>query len=315
MTTLVTGAAGFLGRAVVDQLTSRGEEVVAVDRQPPGSAGDALGVAWRQGDVSEAGWLAEVLAEAGARQVVHLAYVLPPESETRPERAVLTNCAGSAAVFEASRRAGVERVIWTSSMSVYGPAGRYPAATVDEKAEPHPVSLYGATKVLVERLAEAYRDLGLSVVGLRFNLVFGPGRVRGLGPFVAWGRDMVEACALGRPFRVPAADHEADWLYVKDAAGAISCALRARAPAGVYNVLGERAAPRWVASLLAGMTPSWRCELEPGDLGEGLRVPVFDGTAAERELGFRPSFSLEAALSDYLDQVRRSLAAGIDRSA
>jgi nucleoside-diphosphate-sugar epimerase len=310
LTTLVTGAGGFLGRTLVEHLLERGQEVLAVDRQIPAQA--PARADWRQGDISRPDFAASLLAGERIRWVAHLAYVLPPDSENAPDRAVATNCAGSAVVFEAARKAAVERVVWTSSMAVYGPASRYSGRLVDESAEVHPATLYGATKVLVERLADSYRALGLSVVGLRFNLVFGPGRVRGLGPFVAWGRDMIESSALDRLFRVPYADHEADWIYVKDAARAIHLALEAQAPAGIYNVLGERATARRVAEILTRLVPSCRLELEAGDLGESARTPAFVGAAA-RDLGFRPAFDLEAALADYLAAVRGRQAQAGDR--
>ena len=78
-------------------------------------------------------------------------------------------------------------------MSAYGPSARYPVQPVNEEAPTFPTGLYGATKVMGESLARHYfRQFGLDVIGLRANLVYGPGRVRGLGEFKIWSRDLFE---------------------------------------------------------------------------------------------------------------------------
>lgn len=295
----MTGAFGFLGRELVSQLATRGDTVIATDADIPDQLAPNSRVSWCRLDVTNGDEVHRLIEANRIDRIAHLAYILPPVSETRPAKAVLVNCGGSAHLFEAALRYKDLRLVWTSSMSVYGPARHY-SQPVDEDSETSPRTVYGATKVLVEKAADACRRLGANIVGLRFNLVFGPGRVRGLGPFITWGRDLIERPAAGLAVRVPAADHEADWIYVRDAARAIRLAFSPNATRGVYNVLGERTTARRVAELVKSLIPSCQIELLDGGLGVDAEIPRFNGLAAERDLGYSPTFDMREALIDYL---------------
>ena len=101
----------------------------------------------------------------------------------------------------------VRRIVWGSSVMVYGPPHAYPNGTVAEDAEPMPRTFYGATKLTLEWTARAFRVQGLETVGLRFTTVFGPGRERpGAAPF---GVTLFESAAARRSIRLPEGDRKA----------------------------------------------------------------------------------------------------------
>jgi nucleoside-diphosphate-sugar epimerase len=126
---------------------------------------------------------------------------------------------------------------------------------------------------------------GISALGLRFPLVYGPGRRRGGGQFTT---ELIEGMALGERTVVNKADQKNDWLFVIDAARSVVLALDSEAT-GALTVTGEVATTREVAEMLRDWFPASDLSLVGGssDL-----VAEFDATAALTQLGYEPHFSL-----------------------
>jgi NAD dependent epimerase/dehydratase len=177
---LVTGADGFIGSHLVERLVAEGARVRAfclytsrgswgwLDEASP-EVRAALDV--RLGDIRDARFVAE--AAAGVAVVFHLAALIAiPYSYTAPESFVDTNVRGTLNVLEAARRAGVLRVLVTSTSEVYGTPATLPIT------EEHPLnaqSPYAATKVAADQLALAYhRSYELPAVILRPFNTYGP---------------------------------------------------------------------------------------------------------------------------------------------
>ena len=181
---LVTGATGFVGAHLTRSLLANGHRVTALDYAPNVAALDGSNelLTLIEGDVSDASFVRDLIETHQFDMIAHLAYLLPPETESAPQRALQINVMGLHNILVTAHTFGVRRVVWASSMGVYGPSHRYPEQPVDEDAPNYPPSLYGATKVMSEALSQHYADaFGLDVIGVRANLVYGPGRVRGLG--------------------------------------------------------------------------------------------------------------------------------------
>ena len=122
---------------------------------------------------------------------MHLASLLNTASRTNPLQATQVNVGGSLNVLEAARTSGVSRVIYGSSISVYGsqPGRR----GVSETTPAAPEDMYGATKRYVEILGETYRQrFGVQFVALRIASVVGPGAVNTSSP---WRREMFDKLA------------------------------------------------------------------------------------------------------------------------
>jgi nucleoside-diphosphate-sugar epimerase len=122
---LVTGAAGWTARAIIQVLVGEGFQVVGLDlRTPEADDGPAAAVRWIQGDVADPTTVEQASRSASA--VVHLAVAVGADDYQRPQRPFATNVLGTYNVFDAARRAGVARVVLVSSAAVHLPPGTEP---------------------------------------------------------------------------------------------------------------------------------------------------------------------------------------------
>jgi nucleoside-diphosphate-sugar epimerase len=251
-------------------------------------------VRWVKGDVSDPHAIEAVLRQASA--AIHLAFRMDLDAED-PVASVRTNLLGSTLVFDEAARLGLRRVVWGSSVMVYGPRERYPSGPVDEKAEPMPRTPYGASKLLLEWLAKAYGQRGLEAVGLRFTTVFGPGRKRlGAAGFCVTA---FEGPAAGVQVQLHEGDRSANLLYVEDAARAcVEATLSTNRLAGVYNVGGFESSVAGVADAVKVRFPAADLLVEPG--GESRWPTAIDCAAAARDFGYEPRFDLERSVDAYL---------------
>jgi UDP-glucose 4-epimerase len=302
---LVTGATGFVGAHLTRRLLANGHRVTALDYAPNAAALDGSNeqLTLHKGDVRDVALMRDLFETHHIDSIVHLAYLLPPETESAPERALEINVMGLHNILVMAHTYGVRRVVWASSMGVYGPSHRYSEQPVDEDAPTYPTSLYGATKVMSEALAQHYAEaFGLDVIGVRANLVYGPGRVRGLGEFKIWSRDLFESAVRGIPVVVPFGDQLLDWIYVTDYVRGFELALEATTPNHkVFNILGEWRSVRDAAAAVQEISPDVTLTVEDGVLPPDRQPPAFDGMRAAVELGYTPHYSLENGAKAYIE--------------
>jgi 2-alkyl-3-oxoalkanoate reductase len=235
---LVTGASGFLGRAVTAHLVASGHEVRTLQRRPSGVDGatDVLGSITDRVSLTR--------AVEGAGGVVHLAAKVSLTGPGREFRAV--NVGGTRSLLDAAEDAGVTRFVQISSPSV-AYAGAALAGVGAEPADPRRArGDYARTKAEGELLALARDSATMHVVAIRPHLVWGPGDTQ----LVA---RIVDRARRGRLPLLDGGTALIDSTYIDNAASGISAALdRAPAAHGHAYVLtnGE---PRPVGDLLAGM--------------------------------------------------------------
>jgi len=228
MSTLVTGAAGFIGFHTTKALLERGEDVVGID-----NLNDYYDVALKEarltqlvpvdgftfvkGDVANKSAVDKLFSEMMPRRVIHLAAQAGVRySLTHPEKYVESNLVGFYNILEACRQTNVEHLVFASSSSVYGANTRIPFSVHDNVD--HPLSFYAASKKANELMAHSYAHLyGLAVTGLRFFTVYGP-----------WGRpDMalfkfVKRILANEPIDVFNEGHHArDFTYIEDIVEAV----------------------------------------------------------------------------------------------
>ena len=176
---MVTGGTGFIGRRIVRELTDRGEDVVCFDLAPPPPQQE--GVTYYRGDVTQLPHILEACNTHGVSRIIHMAALLPPDTEDRPHFSMQVNIGGTNNVFEAARWCGIERVVYASSIAVYGVQETFGDRPVNEDDLPAPANVYGMTKAANDFAAARYRDLyGLDLRGIRICTVFGHGRVTGM---------------------------------------------------------------------------------------------------------------------------------------
>lgn len=290
---LVTGGFGFIGAHVVQALVRAGDGVAVIDRELDGnSAHDVLSVEelaaveHLASSFPDAPSLTALLKRRSVTAIVHLASPLGTRTERAPETVVDEMIAPHRVILDACLGADVGRLVYASSVGVYGRSSDYPTLPISNDAPHVPQTVYGAGKAFLEQLTRQYAACyGLSALGLRFPLVYGPGRRRGGGQFTT---ELIEGMALGEPTRVANADQKNDWLFVSDAARSVLLALDSQA-AGALTITGEVATTRDVAELLQGWYPDTELSLAPGssDL-----VAEFDPDPARTAIGYRPHVSL-----------------------
>ncbi len=168
MKVLVTGAAGYIGSVVTEQLVEKGYDVVALDNLQHGHQAAVHPEAhFVRGDLLDGEWLKSLITKISVDAVVHLAAeALIDESITNPGRFLRTNVCGGLNLLEAMATASVMRIIFSSTASVYGEPLIVP---ILEDAPCKPVSAYGESKLIFERMLELYRiAYGLNYISLRY---------------------------------------------------------------------------------------------------------------------------------------------------
>lgn len=321
MAIMITGGTGFLGsyltRHLVREKGISGKDLVLFDRYPSRERiGDVLDqVNLVTGDITEPIELAAAVKQYNVDQIYHLAAILGDPAPGLVVSFMKVMCDGTLNVFETARVMGVKRVVYASSVAVFGRGnvpGKKAGDELDENDPPTPNSFYGMCKLYSEHLASLYsRRFGLESVGLRPTSVFGLGRgLRGseasglIAPRDVHYMVLPELAALGKQVAMPPDDTESDWIYAADAAEAWYRAMNtAKPPRLVYNLAAER-------RRMSDVTEHLRKLLPEADIGvDEKRVtttPNMDFRNLHKDLGFKPKFTMETGMVDYLNMVRRN---------
>jgi UDP-glucuronate 4-epimerase len=322
---LVTGAAGFIGFHVAQRLLAEGREVVGVDSinsyYDPKLKEARLDIlrnhrdfSFEKLDLAERAPSKSLFARHRFPIVVHLAAQAGVRySLQNPHAYIDANIEGFINVLEGCRHNGCEHLLFASSSSVYGANTKLPFSVHDNVD--HPISLYAASKKANELMAHTYSHLyGLPATGLRFFTVYGP-----------WGRpDMAmfifaKAILAGQPIKV--FNHgkmRRDFTYIDDVAQAIGRLIDRKprgladwnskkpdsstsaAPWKIYNIGNSHPEELgYVISLLekefGHSAIKEMLPMQPGDV-EATYADVAD---LERDIGFRPSTSIEDGIASF----------------
>ena len=188
-----------------------------------------------QCDLADAGRMKRVFEKERITGIIHLAAILPTAAQCNPLLATQVNIQGSINLLEMAVEFGIQRVVFGSSLSIYG---TYSAEqTVSELDQAAPEDLYGAAKLYVEQLGRAYRDRqGLDFVSLRIGRVVGPGAQSVSSP---WRSQIFELLKANYPaeIRLPYGSSERIMvLHVDEVAAMLMSLIRVPSTAhAVYN--------------------------------------------------------------------------------
>ncbi|MCJ2054933.1 NAD-dependent epimerase/dehydratase family protein [Methylobacterium sp. J-070] len=304
---VVIGGAGLIGSHAVDQLTAQDvNEIVIYDNFVRGTPENLAGalrdprvkIFEAGGDIMQTDILDAALK--GADGVLHFAALWLLQCHEFPRSAFDVNVRGTFNVLEACVRNGVQRLVYSSSASVYGDAVEEPMT------EEHPFNnknFYGATKIAGEAMARAFHHrYGLNVVGLRYMNVYGP-RQDYRGAYIAVIMKMLDAIDRGEGPTILGDGSEAfDFVAVKDCAAANLCALKAEVVDRFYNVgTGRRTSLRELAEMLLNLTGcNQPIQYAPRSHATLVRNRIGSPRRAAQEIGFTASVSLEEGLRDLI---------------
>jgi GDP-4-dehydro-6-deoxy-D-mannose reductase len=296
---LVTGAGGFVGVHLVRHLEEQGDEVLQLERNVDGI------------DIADAGALTDAVVAAKPEVLYHLAGAADVGgSWAAPRETFLANAFGTLNVLEASREAGVERVLAVTSADVYGRVTEDELPLAEDQPL-RPVSPYAASKVAADALAQqAWLGHRLPVVRVRAFNHLGPGQSdRFLAPSIAARiarneRDGGDEVPIGNmtPLR--------DVTDVRDVVRAYRLLMEAGDPGAVYNVCrGAAVSVEQIAEALLGMANRPMRLVSDPALQRPVDIPVLvgDNRRLRQATGWEPTVALDQTLADVLADWRARL--------
>jgi UDP-glucose 4-epimerase len=308
---LVIGGAGFIGSHVVDALLATPvKEVVVYDNFARGSLDnlrDALAdqrchIYPHGGDIRNLDLLDDAMR--GADCVVHLAAMWLLHCLDFPRTAFEVNIGGTFNVLEACVRHKVQRLVYSSSASVYGDAVEIP---MDESHPFNNRNFYGATKISGEAMCRAFCErYELSFVGLRYMNVYGP-RQDQRGAYAGAIPTFLNRIDANEPPVVYGDGSQAyDFVYVEDVARANLLALQAKASDRFFNIgTGIKTSIRELMTTMIEVTgTSLVPRFQPyavGDTRQLVSIRVGSTNAARRDLGFEYATSLKDGLRSLVE--------------
>ncbi|MCL2700129.1 MAG: UDP-glucose 4-epimerase GalE [Phycisphaerae bacterium] len=304
MNVLLTGGAGYIGSHVVRALAEAGHCCVVYDNLSNGHAQAVAGTKLIVGDVGDSRTLEATLRENGIEAVIHLAaFIEVAQSVREPGMYFRNNTTNGLVLLEAMRAVGVRRLVFSSTAAVYGMP---PVVPIPEDSPLRPINPYGASKLCVEYMLQAYAAAhGMGFVSLRYFNVAGahPGGEIGeahspeshLVPLVlqvALGQ-RERVMMFGDDYDTPDGTCVRDYIHVCDLADAHVLAVDATEPgaAKVYNLgNGEGFSVRQVIQTCREVAAhSIPADLAPRRAGDPARL-VASSLRAQQELGWRPKF-------------------------
>lgn len=307
-TILVTGGAGFIGAYVTRKLLDEGHRVVVYDLQPDRNVLDLVlpektrahsRLRLEAGEVTDGWRLLDLCKLEHVDAIVHLAAPLTMATIANPPIGIRDICLGTSTIFSVAKAIGARRVVWTSSVAVFGAKSHYTTNALPDDAVQRPPDLYGSCKSLCENLAlRAHQLDDLDVVGLRLSIVYGAGRLRG---YMSYPSHLMREAAAGDVVHVKYGPQSLHWQYVEEIADMTSIALASsREGTGkTYNAFGDTRSWHDAAAIIRSLRPALRVtvgdEIDPAlknvvehfsaegfatDYDYDLRWPLESGIAA-----------------------------------
>ena len=295
---LVTGGGGFIGSNLVRALLERGDDICVLDNFSTGNRSNLAGLDVEVIEGELRSYERVHNAVRGREIVFHLgALGSVPRSVQDPLTSSAVNIEGTLNVLLAARDAGVHRVVYSSSSSVYGPRRELP---VGEDLPPDPISPYGVAKLAAERYCVSFSRVyeSFESVVVRYFNVFGP-RQSPFSQYAAVIPLFVTAISAGEPITVFGdGEQRRDFTYVTNAVdGTIRAAEAPDASGRIFNVAAS--APASVndvaAAIGAVLGKPVEKVFEPARVGD-IRDSWADISAAREVLGWEPTVGLEEGL-------------------
>lgn len=286
---LVTGGSGFIGSHLVDRLIDLGHEVISIDTKASVNP-KALG---RRVNINDRSHMLD--AYEGVDYVFHVAgQARVQPSIHNPQDSITNNVNATAKVLQLSKEAGVKRVIYSMTSSVYG--AHLPPHTEDMC--PQPLSPYAVSKLAGEHLCKVYSELyGLETASLRYFNVYGP-RESDFGQYTTVVKKFFEQRAAGTPLTIVGdGEQRRDFTHVFDIVEANIAAMnyQGELKGEIFNIgAGHNYSVNQVAQMISS-----KYEYLPARKGEA-RETLADNSKARNILGWTPKLKLEDYITESL---------------
>lgn len=290
---LVTGGAGFIGGHLVDALIESGNRVIIVDNLSNSSYPTQKNIEFLRADVSDKLQKKAVIKSmSDCDGVFHMAALAKVQSSIEsPEVYNKNNVDGVLNILNWSKEAGVKRVVFSSSSSVYGDTKTFPT---DEDEWPSPLSPYALQKLIGEQYCKLFNTCyGLETVCLRYFNVFGEGQTVD-GPYSSVISVFSQQKSKGTPLTIVGNGHQTrDFVYVGDVAKANILAMESKKVGSgeCINIgSGKETSVNEIADMIGGYKIFIEKRLEPN-------TSLADNTKAKQLLNWEPSTSVQDWLS------------------
>jgi len=301
MKIMVVGSSGYIGRHVVQGLAARGAQVVGFDLVAESRA-SATGVPSIMGNMANLEEVMAAIVDHGIERIVALGYFMTPL--LAPECRDLLNAArvnimGVTNLFEAARLAHLERVVFASTVGIFGYQDGYGDESINENTEPRaPKNLYGLMKLLNNGMAERYsKTFGIRIVKVHSAAVIGPGNT-------AFSRRMIQDPALGKPcFANWPSSGPRNIVGVADIAQLYTkIALADEVKYDTYMGTGPSPTGREIAAIVKKYLPKEQITFD-----ENARVPAwnFDNSRTVKEFAWKIQ-SVEEMVLDEINGTREA---------
>lgn len=326
MAILVTGA-GMVGGLAASEVLKRGEKPVLYDIAPPykylKTVTDLAKVKVVRGDILDIPCLIRTIQENQVERIIHTAGLLTAGVRENPYAGIVVNISGTAAVLEAARITGCQRVVFTSSGTVYYSSyaesvkGPYKEDFMMRVISDRPKAIYPITKLACEFIGLCYSDLyGVDFAVVRFGGVYGPWIGLPSGVPARLVDKFLKNAAAGKPVVIDEPDFafqgKLDLVYARDAARSTVLACMANnLKTRVYNIAtGDMVSVEEIIAAVKKHFPDTTVDYKiPVHRGfSGYTVPDYprDISAAKAEIGYQPEFGIDAGIADYLAWLRKN---------
>jgi UDP-glucuronate 4-epimerase len=314
MNILVTGAAGFIGSHVCEQLVKAGNLVIGVDNFDSFYAvqiKESNLAQLKQSDhfklykidIRDSNGLNEIFSSANIDVVIHLA----AKAGVRPsidsiEEYYDVNINGTVSLLESMRKHGIKKMLFASSSSIYGNNKKVPFSETDNVD--NPISPYASTKKSGELLCHVYHHLyNFDISCLRFFTVYGPRQRPDLAIY-KFTKLINEGKSI--PFYGDGLTSR-DYTYIADIVNGISCALSHLKGYNIYN-LGESkiiTLRHLVDTIEHVLEKKAILNFLPMQQGDVSRTYA-DISKAETEIGYHPEYDIETGIKEFVDWYKKS---------
>jgi nucleoside-diphosphate-sugar epimerase len=261
----------------------------------------------KKGNIKDLLFLERALQDFGATHVIHLAAMQLPFCKEDPPEGAVVNVLGTINVFEAAKRSGLHKVVYSSSAAVYGLSDEYPPGPLPHEAPLNPRSHYGVYKQANEGNARVYWiDGGIASIGLRPYVVYGPGRDQGM---TSTPTKAMLAAAGGEPYHISFGGRFG-FQYADDVAKVFIKAARSNFQgAEVFNIGGMSVTMEEVVETIEAIVPSQKGTITFED--KALPFPEeMDNSQLVACLGPLHETSLRAGISETIAIFKDALKSG-----